>query len=230
VPSESTRRDLVDVVGLPPARVHLTPLGVPLDPPDPAGIAAREAIRRRYELPPRYLLYAGTIDRRKDHATLLEALARLDPAIPLVLTGTLIRGRTDFPERVERLGLGGRVRFLGYVPDADLPALYEGAAVFVYPSFYEGFGLPVLEAMACGAPVVTYNVTSLPELVGDAGVLLDPPWTADALAEAIRRVLGDPAWAQTLRARGRERVKHFDWSETARRTAAIYEAVCAGSS
>jgi glycosyltransferase involved in cell wall biosynthesis len=224
VPSQATKLDLVRLGRISEDRIHVTPWGVPMDPDDcpPETI---ERVKRAYRLPERYLLYVGTIDRRKDYATLLRALLRLDQPLSLVLAGTLIEGRTDFPALVERLGLGARVRFLGYVPQEDLPALYRGAAAFVYPSFYEGFGLPPLEAMACGTPVVSYNAASLPEVVGEAGILLDPPWTPEALAAEIHRLLEDEALRLELRARGFEQAKRFDWAETARRTVRVYEAV-----
>jgi glycosyltransferase involved in cell wall biosynthesis len=158
---------------------------------------------------------------------LLEALRRLDPAITLAMAGTVIAGRTDFAETVRRLGLERRVKMLGYVPERDLPALYRAAAVFVYPSFYEGFGLSVLEAMACGAPVITYNVTSLPEVAGDAARLLEYPVTADVLAEEIGRVIEDPVLRRELSERGRARARRFDWATTARLTVEAYEAAAA---
>src|SRR5207247_6492578 len=127
----------------------------------------------------------GTIDRRRHCAPLLGALRHLDPTLQLGVSGTVIAGRTDFPELVARLDLRARVSVLGYVSERDLPALYRAADAFVYPSFYEGFGLPVLEALACGTPVVAYNPTSLPEAAGDAAILRDPPVTAADCAVAI---------------------------------------------
>jgi glycosyltransferase involved in cell wall biosynthesis len=152
-------------------------------------------------------------------------LLQLNQRVSLVVAGTLIEGRTEFRTLVEQLGLTARVRFLGYVPEGDLPGLYHAAVVFVYPSFYEGFGLPVLEAMACGTPVISYNATSLPEVVGEAGILLDPPWTPKALAAQIRRLLEDEALRLELQQKGFEQAKRFDWAETARRTVQLYEAV-----
>ena len=116
------------------------------------------------------------------------------------------------------------VRFLGPVPEADLPALYAGAAVFVFPSLYEGFGLPVLEAMACGTPVITSNTSSLPEVVGEAGILIDPR-DVRALAEAVERVLADERLRAELRAKGVERARQFTWEKTARETLAVYRSV-----
>jgi glycosyltransferase involved in cell wall biosynthesis len=221
VPSEATRADLVGA-GVSAERVAVIPLAAALEtaasPPD----GADRAVMARYALPRRYLLYVGTIDRRKDYRSLLGALEHLDADLGLVVAGTLIAGRTDFEARLADAGLSRRVRVLGYVPEADLGALYRGAEALVYPSWYEGFGLPVLEAMACGTPVITYRATALPEVAGDAALLVDPPWSAERLAAAIRRVLEDDALRTTLRARGRARAAAFDWGRTARLTAEVY--------
>jgi glycosyltransferase involved in cell wall biosynthesis len=224
VPSEATRRDVVALAGVPEDRVHVAPWGVALDPSDPSG-ATPEAVRAAHRLPETYALYVGTVDRRKDYRTLLEALARLPATLHLVIAGTVIAGRTDFPERAAALGLGGRVRRLGYVPDRELAGLYRGAALFVYPSLHEGFGLPVLEAMACGAPVITYRSTSLPEVAGDAALLLDPPVSAEALAAAMERVREDGGLRRSLIERGRARAAAFDWRRTAAVTARVYESL-----
>ena len=225
VPSEATKRDLVACLRFPGDRIHVIPWGLTLDPTDPVSPAVVEQVRSRYHLPGQYLLYVGTIDRRKDYKTLLEALQRLKKGICLVVAGTLIEGRTDFPQLIERLGLAERVRLLGYVPDEDLPVLYKEATVFVYPSFYEGFGLPVLEAMACGTPVITYNTSSLPEVVGEAGILLDLPVSPEMLAAQIVRVMEDDALRLELVARGIKRAARFNWRDTARLTIQAYEAL-----
>jgi glycosyltransferase involved in cell wall biosynthesis len=223
VPSQSTKRDFTELFNIPEAKIHVIPWAVPLSARVSGETA--EAVRRRYKLEDPYLLYVGTIDRRKDYPTLLRALLQLDSRVSLAVAGTVIEGRTDLPLQVERLGLKHRVRVLGYVPDESLPGLYRGASAFVYPSFYEGFGLPLLEALACGTPVVTYNVTSLPEVVGDAGILLDPPWTPERLTEAIRRVLNDGELRSELRTRGFQQAARFSWMETARSTVTVYEEV-----
>ena len=225
VPSASTKRDLVELARIPEARIRVIPLGVPLDLADAADPAAVEKARGKYGLPERYILYVGTIDRRKDYPTLLQALHGLDVGIHLAVAGSVIAGRTDFPQMIEQSGLGDRVRVLGYVPDEDLVGLFRGAAAFVYPSFYEGFGLPVLEAMAVGTPVITYRTTSLPEVVGEAGILLDPPVSPQALAAEIARVIEDETLRCELVGRGLEQVKGFDWRTTARLTLEVYEAL-----
>jgi glycosyltransferase involved in cell wall biosynthesis len=225
VPSEATRRDVVGRARIAPDRVRVTPWGVPPDVADGAAPGAAAAARRRYELPDRYVLYVGTIDRRKDYATLLRALPALDARVPLVVAGGIIAGRTDFDAMIDALGLRRRLRVLGYVPRADLPGLYAAAGAFVYPTFYEGFGLPVLEAMACGVPVVTYNVASLPEVAGDGALLLDAPVTPGALAAALTRVLDDAAFRRDLVGRARARARRFDWRDTARATLDAYAGI-----
>jgi glycosyltransferase involved in cell wall biosynthesis len=222
VPSTATKRDVVALAGVPEARVHVAPWGVPLET---AGAATADEVRATYGLPSDYVLYVGTIDRRKDYRTLLGAVGRLGDEATLVVAGTVIAGRTDFPETVAKLGLGQRVRVLGYVPDRDLSGLYRGAVVFVYPSFYEGFGFPVLEAMACGTPVVSYRTTSLPEVAGDAAILLDPPVSPETLASTIARVTRDAELRRSLVERGLARVTGFDWRSTAAVTAGVYEAL-----
>jgi glycosyltransferase involved in cell wall biosynthesis len=222
VPSAATKRDVVALAGVPEARVHVAPWGVPLET---AGAATADDVRAAYGLPGDYVLYVGTIDRRKDYRTLLGAMGQLGEETVLVIAGTVIAGRTDFPQTVARLGLDRRVRMLGYVPDRDLPGLYRGASVFVYPSFYEGFGFPVLEAMACGTPVITYRTTSLPEVAGDAAILLDPPVPPETLASTITRVTRDADLRRSLIERGLARVASFDWRSTAAVTAGVYEAL-----
>ena len=225
VPSEATRRDAIARGGIAERRVRVTPWGVPPDVAEGIPAGAARAARERHRLPERYVLYAGTIDRRKDYRTLLLALRELHADLALVVAGSVVAGRTDFEAVIDALALRPRVRVLGYVPRADLLGLYAGAAAFVYPSFYEGFGLPVLEAMAIGAPVVTYRVCSLPEVAGDAAILLEPPVSPSALAAALARVLDDGPCRRQLVAAGRARARRFDWGATARATLDAYAGV-----
>jgi glycosyltransferase involved in cell wall biosynthesis len=225
VPSAATKRDVVALAGIPDARVHVSPWGLPLELEPARDLAGLAEVRARHGLPDVYVLYVGTIDRRKDYRTLLEAMRQLPPHVHLVVAGSLIAGRTDFLDTLARLGLDPRVTRLGYVPERDLVALYRGAAVLVSPSFYEGFGFPVLEAMACGTPVITYRTTSLPEIAGDAAVLLDPPVTPETLAASVTRVIGDPDLRRSLVERGLARAATFDWRATAAVTARVYEAL-----
>ena len=189
--------------------------------------ASIDAAAARYGLPKRYVLAVGTLEPRKNLTTLLRAFARLregsavDPAVGLVIAGA--RGWLDDPifEAVQSLGLERAVNFPGFVDDDDLPALYQGAELFVFPSLHEGFGLPLLEAMACGVPVVASNASALPEVAGGAALLVDPH-DAEALAQAIARVLGDEALRARLRDAGVARAAQFSWQTAARRTLDAY--------
>jgi len=228
--SESTRQDVIDLLGVPAERVERIYCGA--DPgyrPLPTGEVS--AFRREKGLPPRFVLFLGTIEPRKNVTRLIEAFAALIAAeprqmagVPLILAGG--RGWLSEPiyARVEELGLGDRVRFVGYVPEEQKALWYNAATCFCYPSLYEGFGLPPLEAMACGVPVVTSSVSSLPEVVGDAGLTVDPLDRA-ALCEALRRALFDRDLRADLAVRGPARAQRFTWSEAARKTADIYRRV-----
>src|SRR5262249_49559878 len=174
-----------------------------------------------------YVLTVGTVEPRKNHARLIEAFHRLKqggelPQHLLVMVGGKGWIYDAVFATVRRLGLEAEVRWLGYVPFEDLPVLMSGAELFVYPSLYEGFGLPPLEAMACGAAVVASNTTSLPEVVGDTGLLIDPT-SVDDLAAAMRCVLMDPELRRRLRHKALERAQTFTWERTARLTRAAYE-------
>lgn len=186
---------------------------------------AAAAVRRRWGIGERYVLWAGGMQPRKNPLRLVEAFLRAtqeDKMTQLVLAGTHTtatgaRLKQQFAEPIRQ----GRVILTGYVDDETLACLYGGCVAFTFPSLYEGFGLPVLEAMQCGAPVITSNVTALPEVAGDAALLVDPTDT-DAIAHAIRRVLAEPELRATLRARGFKRAAQFSWAQTAQLTAEAY--------
>lgn len=228
--SANTRADIVRLLGVAPDKVVAIPLGID-DQYRPAAPADIETLRQRYGLPPRFILYLGTLEPRKNIETLVRAYAemrRQDPAAPqLVIAGGAGWRYQSLFELVEGLGLKGNILFPGFVPQAELPIWYSAAEVFVYPSRYEGFGLPPLEAMACGAPVITSTASSLPEVVGDAGLQVEAT-DVDALAEAMRRTLADADLRADLRARGLARAAGFTWQRTAQATAAVYDAVLAG--
>ena len=226
--SEHTKRDALRAYNLDEAKVRVIYEGVNprFRPAPPEAVAV---VRRKYGLPERFILSVGTIEPRKNLETALAAYRALKEggaAHRLVIVGKqgwLYRG---FFRRLREEGLEGEVVFPGFVPDDDLPALYSGADLFLFPSLYEGFGLPPLEAMACGAPVVCSDVSSLPEVVGDAALLV-PPLDVRAWAEALRRLLGDADLRANLRARGLARAREFSWARAARATAEVYRQVMA---
>jgi glycosyltransferase involved in cell wall biosynthesis len=219
--SDCTRRDLENF-GVDPAKIRVIHLGVDacFKPPSPAD---RDAAAARWRLPEGYLLYVGNVRAVKNVPRLVEAYRRLKSrrpdAPPLVLAG---RHQLS-TEETRSLEAPGVMR-LGEVPGSLLPALYAGAAAFVFPSLYEGFGLPPLEAMACGCPVVGSTGGSLPEILGDAALLPDPT-DADAISHALEKVLEDTALQEKMRRKGFERAARFTWSEAARRTWAAYQEI-----
>lgn len=225
--SETTRRDLVSLLPEVQDRVEVISLGVePRFVPRSAEAVAR--VRRTYRLPERYLLTVGTVEPRKGHLILVE-LARLLRTVmpdspPIYIAGPIGWKAGPLLAAVERSPARGLVRLLGPVSEANLPALYSGATAFLFPSLYEGFGLPVVEAMACGIPVVASRTAGVTEAVGEAG-LLAPPGDARAFAQAVATVLTVPEVQSRLRARGLAWARRFDWDDTARRTAAIYDEV-----
>lgn len=231
--SEATRRDVLRYYAPPPEKVHVVHLGVEpaFQPVDPD--AARAVVARQYALTPPYLLFVGTLEPRKNLRGLLIAyrrlLSELGPALPpLIVAGAPGWWHEESYRAVERLGLTQHVRFVGRVAERDLPALYGAATAFLYPSLYEGFGLPPLEALACGTAVICSNRASLPEVVGDAAVQVDPINIAE-LATALRRVLSDANLRAELRARGLARAAQFTWARTASATVDVYRQVLATS-
>jgi glycosyltransferase involved in cell wall biosynthesis len=186
-------------------------------------------LERRYGLPERYVLFVGTLEPRKNLPRLLEAfqgVAARFPDVDLVVSGKQGWGVAPILEAVRRLGLAGRVHFTGYVAEADKPELYRRARVFAYPSLYEGFGIPVLEALASGVPVITSRVSSMPEVAGEAAVLIDPEDTG-AIRNALAHLLDDEGARQRLRLLGPVRARLFDWRRTAEVTRSLYAAAAA---
>ena len=202
-------------------RVRVVPEGVEPGFGDVDPKAAADA-RRRLGVPGEYLLFLGQVSARKNAVRILEAVAKLPGSTPpLVLAGPRKHGSEEVLDAYHRLGLGPRAMFLGHVADGDLAALYAGASALVFPSLDEGFGLPVLEAFACGTPVLASTAGALPETAGGAALLVDP-LSADAIAEGIARLLGDAALRTSLVAKGRARAAELTWDGTARRTRAVY--------
>lgn len=220
--SESTKWDIVELLGVPPERIAVTPLAADTSFRPVTG-EALEVFLAEHGIVRPFVLSVGTLEPRKNLPTLLRAFARIAGEVPhdLVLAGPEGWMTDEIHDTRRRLNLGDRLRFTGYVEAEVLPAWYSAADLFVYPSLYEGFGLPPLEAMACGTPVITSDVSSLPEVVGDAALTV-PPTDETALAAAMHRVLGHPALRADLRSRGLERARRFSWERTAALTLAAY--------
>ena len=226
--SQATQDDLVQHYGIEPGKISVVYSGWDerMQPVEDEGTIER--VKARYGIRGEYVLYVGTLQPRKNLGRLLEAVALLrEQAQRGEAPGLVISGRKGWLydpvfQQVERLGLEREVVFPGYVPQEDLPALLSGARLFVFPSLYEGFGLPVLEAMACGTPVVCSNVSSLPEVAGDAAFLVDPR-DVKGMAEAMNRLLQDEGLRAEVVERGYRRVRQFSWDRCARETLAVLE-------
>lgn len=217
--SQYTKGEIVELLDIDPQRVTVTPYGVD-ERFRPGG-----AVPARLGLDRPYVACVGTLEPRKNVAAAVRAFAALgDDSLALVVIGG--RGWDGGELETAARAAPGRVVLTGYVSDEELVGLLGGAACFVYPSLYEGFGFPVLEAMACGTPVVASERASLPEVAGDAALLVDPE-DVDALAGALRRVLGDPALAADLRARGRRRAALYTWRRCADATVCVYQELAA---
>lgn len=227
--SECTKRDLMELFALPDDRISAVPLGVGKKyHPIPQ---ARDIVREAFGLQRPYVIFVGTVQPRKNLPRLIEAFARaaqaerLDHELVIVgHVGWLAEGSLRAAEKPDAKG---RVRFLQYQEENLLPALYSAADALAFPSLYEGFGLPVLEAMACGTPVLTSNTSSLPEVAGEASLLVDPLNT-DEIAQALRRILSDQALRQSLREKGMARARSFTWRKSAERTLSAFRRVGAG--
>lgn len=227
-PSEYSRLDLIAAYNLPDDKVSTVHLAAPkwyAPVSDPSELAR---IREKYGLDDEYILCVGTIQPRKNLVRLIEAYSSLlkrGVEMPrLVLTGRIAWLSGDSVTAAAVNGIKDRVKFTGFVPDEDMPALYSAATAFVYPSYFEGFGLPPLEAMQCGTPVIVGDRTSLPEVVGDAALLVDP-FDVNAIAAALERVVTDEALREDLRRKGLEQARKFSWEKAARETFEIFRRV-----
>ena len=228
--SESVRRDIIETYGIAPERVTTIPIAAPAHFRPVTNEEEIQRVRHAYNIAGDYILSVGSIQPRKNLTRLVAAYARLrreraEGKLPrLVIVGKQAWLYDETLRAIREQGIGDLTVLTGYVPDADLPALYSGAVCFVYPSYFEGFGLPPLEAMQCGAPVIAGNRTSLPEVVGEAGLLVDP-FDEAAIATAIARLVDDSDLRAELRVKGLKRARMFDWRETARRTLSIYRQI-----
>jgi glycosyltransferase involved in cell wall biosynthesis len=219
--SQCTKDDAVRVLGLPPEKITVIHSGIAeafFDPPD----TAVESVRERYKLLRPFVLFVGTIEPRKNVDALLDAFAALPPSVrdehDLVIAGPMGWASPATRERLRS------IRYLGYVPESDLPPLTAAATVFAYPSLYEGFGFPVVQAMAAGTSVLTSNVSSLPEIAGDAAALIDPRSPAE-LRDTLSRLLNSPGERATLAMKGRDRAEQFRWPDCARRSLEFFRSL-----
>ena len=223
--SDASKRDILHFFNVPPEKIVViyNAIDTHFSVTPPAEAVTR--VRERYQLDHKFVLYVGNIKPHKNLVRLIEAFDELRRGeledLKLLIIGDEISKLPALRRAVHRHKLHKHVRFLGFLPDDQLAVLYRLASVFVFPSLYEGFGLPPLEAMASGTPVVTSNVSSLPEVVGDAAVLVDP-YDVDSIVDGLRRVLTDPALAEDLRRRGRERAREFSWERSVARTRDLY--------
>lgn len=221
--SEFIRQEIMDEFKVPPSMVSSVPLA-----PDPLFFARPPRtvaqVRRKYGLPGQYLLFVSSLEPRKNIGLLMDALAAAKTDIPLVLAGWHGWGEKPWHKGIGTGNLKGRVFLTGHVPDQDLAAMYTGAAALVYPSLYEGFGLPILEAMACGCPVICSSAASMPEAAGDAALFIDPE-DKDSLVHAMETLVGDTSLCRNLKTAGLSRAKQFTWENTARRTLDIFRRV-----
>jgi glycosyltransferase involved in cell wall biosynthesis len=237
--SQASKRDIVCYLHIHPERIHVTyeAAGEAFQPvedeacPEPSRRAQLAGIRQKYDLPKRYFLYLGGFDQRKNLSALLRAFALLankQRQARLVIAGKLPGQDSPlFPDPrrlVRELRVEKRVIFTGWMPEEDKPALLSEAVAFVFPSLYEGFGLPAAEALACGTPIIASDRSSLPEVVGEGGVLVEPT-SVEALAEAMEMLLVDDALRSELRQRALAQAAKFSWKQTALETLAVYEEV-----
>jgi glycosyltransferase involved in cell wall biosynthesis len=232
--SEHTRRDAISAYGIPEEKMIVIHEGVHPRFRRIDDEAAHQAVREIYALPERFVLSVGTIEPRKNYPLLIEAFAELmrrqnDATSQLIIVGREGWLFEETYRAVHSSGMTGRVRFVGYIDDAHLPVLYSMADIFALSSVYEGFGFPPLEALACGAAVVCSNASSLPEIVGDAALLL-PPTNARAWADALERVWTDAALRRDLRSRGPAWAARFTWQAAAQATRRVYDELLGESS
>jgi glycosyltransferase involved in cell wall biosynthesis len=233
VPSEHTRRDIIETYNVRTERVSVTPLAAPEHFAPVEDEREVRRVRELYKIRGDYILAVGSIQPRKNLARLIKAYSALRRARPqanlpkLALVGKRAWLYDETLRAIEESGIKDLTVLTGYVSESDLPALYTGALCFIYPSYFEGFGLPPLEAMQCGTPVIAGNRTSLPEVVGDAGLLVDP-FDEDALAQALARMIDDSDFRARSRVKGLERARQFSWRETARLTLQAYKRAIGG--
>jgi glycosyltransferase involved in cell wall biosynthesis len=219
--SEFIRQEIIDEFKVSPSMVTAVPLA-----PDPLFIPCSDEavnqVKHKYNLPDSYLLFVSSLEPRKNIDLLIDALGIADTDIPLVLVGWQGWGEKRWLERIKDKNLKNRIYVTGHMPDNDLRAVYTGAQALVYPSLYEGFGLPIVEAMACHCPVICSNTASMPEVAGDAALLIDPT-RSDELAQAIDNIVYDTHLRHQLVKKGTRQAAGFTWKETARQTRDVFK-------
>jgi glycosyltransferase involved in cell wall biosynthesis len=222
--TEFSRCEITRLLGVPPEKIVVVPHGVRTEFGEPVPPARISELRARYGTGQKYILSLNDIHPRKNLEGLVEAFGRLKArsGVPhrLVIAGRSLWPYPEFHRRVAASEFAGDIRVIGYMPSEDVPALYQGADLFVYPSFYEGWGLQVHEAMTAGVAVTVANNTTMPEIAGDAADSFDP-YDADEMSRSMERILTDPVWRDTLVAKGRERVKQYSWRKAAEATLAV---------
>jgi len=221
--SEFIRQEIIDEFNLSPSMVTAIPLA-----PDPLFKPCcphhLEKTRIQYHLPKDYLLFVSSLEPRKNIDLIVDALEKVTVDIPLVLVGWQGWGEKHWLDKIKKTRLKNRVFFTGHIPDRDLQAIYTGATALIYPSRYEGFGLPIVEAMACGCPVICSNAASMPEVAGNAAVLIDPT-NSDDLAQAIEIMVQDTEFRETIVTRGLGQSAQFTWQITAQQTLDLFKRV-----
>jgi glycosyltransferase involved in cell wall biosynthesis len=222
--SHSTKADLVELLGLPADKIDVTPLGYDRTMFRPMPAEDIAAFKAKKGLPERFWLYLGTLEPRKNLVTLLNAYAKLpkNKRLPLVLAGGKGWDYEPIFQAIEQHKLTDEVTTPGFIPSEDMALWYNSAEIFVYPSVFEGFGLPVLEAMACGTPVITSNVSSLPEVAEGAGLTL-PPHEVDTWVNALSQAYDDEAWRTAASTAGLRKAAQFTWENTAKLTLESYQ-------
>ena len=225
--SQSTKRDIVRVLGIPEEKITVIPLGFDKKLEKVVSSQQISNVKKKYKLPGKYLLHIGTLEPRKNLDFLIEVFADvvLDPKnsdLGLVITGKKGWYYEGLFEKVKRYNLQDRVVFTGYIDEEDKAAIYQGAQIFTFPSVYEGFGLPPLEAMASGVPVISSDTSSMPEVIGEAGLLISP-YDKKKWVEAISRVSQSPKLIQEMREKNKRQVAKFSWTKAAEKTLEVYK-------
>jgi len=221
--SQNTKNDITEIYNINPDNIEIVNPGIADIFFQPIEATGKNAAKEKYNLPDRFIFYLGNLEPRKNLEALLLAFENIaDKNINLVIAGGWAWKYENINELWKNSPVKDRIKFLGYIDAKDRPALYSLAEVFVYPSIYEGFGLPPAEAMACGTPVITSFSSSLPEVVGNAGLLIDPN-NYNEIGQAIDQLLGDPALTESLAQKGRQKAKQFNWQQVAEKFLKIFD-------